>query len=137
MPLDSGELDRLADDTYKNRNITGFIYCGRCGYNLHSLPYVYTCPECGNQYNARPLAMVGIFTPHDANLPFSELAGMILCLVVGGGLIWSGVTNPGTWQLVAGVAIGILALVLGYQAYGRLKRFFNTLRIARQIEAEE
>ena len=137
MALDRGELDRLADETYKNRTIAGFVYCGRCGYNLHSLPYVHTCPECGNQYNARPLSMTGIFTPHDASLPISELAGMILCLVVGGGLIWVGVTNPGTWQLVVGVAIVILAIVLGYQSYGRMARFFNTLRIARQIEAED
>ncbi len=136
MPLDSGELDRLADDTYKNRVITGFIYCGHCGYNLHSLPYVYTCPECGRQYNARPLIMKGIFSPHNAQLPVSEIAGMLLCLSVAVALIWSGVKDTGTVRIIAGTAIAILGITLGTKAYQRMMQYFKTMAIARQIEAE-
>ncbi len=137
MPLDIGELDRLADDTYKNRVITGFIYCGHCGYNLHSLPYVYTCPECGQQYNARPLVMKGIFSPHNAQLPVSEIAGMLLCLTVAVGLIWSGVKGSGTVRIIAGAAIGILGITLGSKAYQRTMQYFKTMGIARRIEAED
>lgn len=137
MPLDSGELDRLADDTYKNRVITGFIYCGHCGYNLHSLPYLYTCPECGQQYNARPSVMKGIFTPHAAHVPLSEIAGTLLFVVVAVTLIWSGVKGSGTIRIIAGAAIGILGITLGTQAYRRLMQYFKTMGLARRIEAEK
>ena len=66
MPLSSNDLERLSDDIYKNRRITGLVYCGTCGYCLKTLPYVYQCPECGGSYNARPLSMQGIFMPQVA-----------------------------------------------------------------------
>lgn len=137
MALDRAELDRLADDTYKNRVITGFIYCGNCGYNLHSLPYVYTCPECGNAYNARPLSMKGIFTPHAAHLPMSEIAGTLVSLLVAGPLIWSGVTNKSPWNLGSGIAIGALAIVLAYKGYRHILRYLKCVEIARRIAAQE
>ena len=81
MVVSHDDLDRLADDIYKNRRISGWIYCGNCGYNLRTLPYVYTCPECGHEYNARPLTMRGIFLPHEASFPLRDLAALLACVL--------------------------------------------------------
>ena len=40
MSFTSHELDHMADDIYRNRRITGPIFCEKCGYNLKTLPYV-------------------------------------------------------------------------------------------------
>ena len=61
MVLSENELDRLADEMYLDRRIAHSVYCGECGYNLRTLPYAGRCPECGGEYNARPLIMKGIF----------------------------------------------------------------------------
>ena len=82
MVLGSDELDRLADDIDKDRTITGSIYCGNCGYNLRTLPYAYTCPECGKGYNARPLKMEGVFLPQDTYFPASDTAATLLCAAI-------------------------------------------------------
>ena len=139
MVLDIGELERIADDMYKDRVINGTLYCGNCGYNLHGLPYIHICPECGNRYNARPRAQKGIFSPEAAYFPLSDilltLFGVVLTVVV----VWRG-TNP--WMksyghLALGIAFGVVTLAFAVRAYPRLNRYLKTRTIARRIEMEE
>jgi hypothetical protein len=137
MVLDSGELERIADDIYKDRIITGTLYCGNCGYNLHGLPYVHICPECGNRYNARPRAQRGIFSPTDADFPLGDilltLLGVVLTVVV----VWGGM-NPLSYAYVLfGIAFGIVTLGFGFRACLRLSRCHKTRTIARRITMQE
>ncbi len=137
MGLGNDELERLADDMYKDRIITGWVYCGNCGYNLHSLPYAYTCPECGNVYNARPLAMKGIFSPHNTYFPTSDIAAALLCAPVTVALILSWVNRAEYWKLFIGAVFGAFTLVFAVQGYRRLARYLKTRMIARHIALEE
>lgn len=136
MVLDSGELERIADDMYKDRIITGTLYCGNCGYNLHGLPYMHICPECGNRYNARPRAQRGIFSPADADFPLGDivltLLGVALTVVVWGGM------NPLSYGYVfLGIAFGIVTLGFAFRAGLRLSRCHKTRAIARRIAMQE
>lgn len=137
MALSSYELERIADDMYKDRVIRGSVYCGHCGYNLHSLPYVYTCPECGNQYNARPLKMDGIFVLHDTYFPASDVAAVLLCAPIVYLLIAGGVNPTDYGRLILGAGVGVVALTFAVKAYHRLPRFFKARSIARRIALEE
>ena len=141
MGLSSYELDRLADDMYKDRVIRGSVYCGDCGYNLRTLPYVHRCPECGNDYNARPLKLTGIFSPHDTFFPFGDTAAMLLCAVLAAWMIYKGVTPTELQWLIAGGVFAALTLAFAAQAKGRLGRLIKsrtlTRRIARAEEEEE
>lgn len=137
MGLGSDELERLADDIYKDRIITGWVYCGNCGYNLHSLPYAYTCPECGNEYNARPLAMKGIFAPHNTFFPTSDIAATLLCGAVTIALIISLVNRVEDWKFFVAVVFGVFTAVFALQGYRRLARYLKTRMIARHIAMEE
>ena len=79
--ISGDELARLSDEVYRDSKIRTSLYCAKCGYNLRTLPFVHRCPECGNEYNARPLNMVGIFVPHHAYFPFGDGAATVFCLV--------------------------------------------------------
>jgi len=70
---DFRDLDKLSDDIFKDRRISGSVYCGKCGYDLRTLPYLYQCPECGNAYNARPLVMKGVFLPQQTPVPWIDM----------------------------------------------------------------
>ena len=137
MSLGGSELERLADEIYKDRRITGSVYCGNCGYNLHTLPHVYTCPECGNQYNARPLKMEGIFNPQEGVIPFLDFVSALLCG-------WAAyVFAPSEFRLwnVGALAFGMvflcLAIIFAVRTYRRFRLFLKTRRIIRQIALDE
>ena len=107
MGMSRSDLERLADDTLKGRILLSSTYCERCGYNLRTLPYVYTCPECGNQYNARPLKMKGIFQPHTTRVPVGDVAAGVFS--VGGALLFgiSGIRSADrTWMDSISTSLG-------------------------------
>jgi hypothetical protein len=131
------DRERHADDMYTDRRITGTVYCGSCGYDLRTLPYIYRCPECGQEYNARPLKMEGIFMPHMAEVPTREALLGTIFAVGGVVLILSGMNPPDIWRLLFG-----LILLLGSASELRLgltklRGFLLALRIRRRIERDE
>ncbi len=137
MALTGYDMERLADEQYKNRIITVSVYCGNCGYNLRMLPYIHTCPECGNQYNARPLKMKGIFMPHETYFPASDVAAVLLCAPVAFVLIRGGIKTVDQGRLILGGVFGVIMIVFMVQAYSRLVRFLKARALARRIALEE
>ena len=137
MVISSGELDRIADDIDKDRRITTSVHCGGCGYNLRTLPYLYTCPECGNKYNARPRKMKGIFNPNAVSFPARDL---LLTFASVFGVLFFGATSihsPSVATLLLAGFFAIMAVLSGREAYVRLCRFVKAFSIIRRIEAEE
>ncbi len=137
MVLDSYELEKLADDVYKDRRITSSVYCGNCGYNLYTLPFVYTCPECGSAYNARPLVMEGIFVPYEVDFPLRDMATTAAC-GIGTFVFLHKAVNPlnGRW-LVLSILFAGLFVVLALHIRTRLRRYFRGLEIARRVAEQE
>ena len=123
MVLGTDELERLADDAYKERRIGGTVYCGGCGYNLKTLPYLYQCPECGQEYNARPLIMKGIFLPLNITPPFADMAAVVFCGPIAFFLI-DGATQPFE---PAGFTLGVLAAILTVVYFGICIRRWRTM----------
>jgi len=104
---------------------------------LRTLPYIHQCPECGQEYNARPLVMKGIFVPSMADPPVYEAimgpvfaAGAVLLVV-------SGVQTRDIWRLVIGAALAAGSYVELTQGWAKLKKFRVAIRIQRRIEREE
>ena len=137
MPLDRNELERLADDVYRDRRITRSLYCDQCGYNLRTLPRKYVCPECGNEYNARPPLMTGIFFPHDTQLPLAEVAWTLGSGTVAALLIWGAVNPVRQNRLIVGVVCALLALGFAIRGCLRLRRFVKFRTIAKRIAVHE
>ncbi len=137
MVIGSDELEKLAEDSFKDRRIGGTIYCGGCGYNLKTLPYLYQCPECGQEYNARPLVMKGIFLPQNTSPPFVDMAAVVFCGPIAFFLI-DGSTQPFE---PAGFVMGILAAVMTVVYLGicirRSRVMIKTRSILRRIRRFE
>ena len=137
MPMSLEELDRLADEQYTNRRIPASTFCGKCGYNLRGLPYVYHCPECGSDYNASPRRMSGIYQPSAAEFPFGDLAAALLCAAMGGSLVARSVSPPAWGSLSFGVMLCLMCVTFGVKAIVRLLRYSRGRGVARRIvEAE-
>ena len=137
MTIDKDELDQIVDELEVERIIRSSLYCGRCGYNLRSLPHVYTCPECGNPYNARPLKMEGIFLPHTAYIPVGDIIAVLFCGLVGGVLIIAGLVDPNPPTAVVGLLFAGLGLSLAVQAYRRLMGYVKFRAVYKRIIREE
>ena len=161
--LDSGELERLSAELYADRIIVTSLYCAQCGYNLRTLPYVYRCPECGSDYNARALKMDGIFFPDLGFFPFGDLVSACFCVAaavypVVSGIVLTAATGPerppsppgvtlfttaagsysiGGFWLVSAAAFVTLAAVFARKAYRQLIVFFRARMILRQIAKEK
>ena len=108
MSLES-YLDRVADDIDKDRRISSTIYCGKCGYDLRTLPYLYQCPECGNDYNARPLVMKGVFMPVRTPVPWIDM----LAVPFFGYVAYTFISESIPVRAYVSLAIGAVAAGLG------------------------
>ncbi len=137
MSLGSEHLERLADDAYGDRLISSATFCGQCGYNLRTLPYIYNCPECGQAYNARPLKMKGIFVPIHLTFPIMNLVSTVFS-----GLMAAMIFNMG-WQpkdptvFIFAAIFAVFAIIYAARWIGQLKDFVNYRRIISKIEEEE
>lgn len=135
MSLGSDELSRLTE-SYGDRRIGGSLYCGNCGYNLKTLPYVYKCPECGNAFNARPLSMKGIFLPVDTSMPWSSALGALCFVTLTVVMLVRGLNPIDGFRIFAAVLCALVAVYHIWSGKRRLRRFLKYRFIARQIEAE-
>ena len=137
MVISSEELDRIADDIDKQRRITSSVYCGNCAYNLRTLPYAYACPECGNEYNARPLIMKGIYLPFQSEFPIREAFITLMC-TASTALVGFGSFNPiDPVRLVISAFFLLLTGLFAAQTVARVKRFIKSARIGHRIKLEE
>ena len=137
MVVGSDELERMAAEAYLDRTITGTVYCGDCGYNLHTLPYLYVCPECGNKYDARPLSMKGIFAPHKVEIPFRDMIAALACGVSSFILVNGAFSPLDPFRLILGSVFAVFGLVFVWHAYVRFGQFVKGVVVMRRIEREQ
>ncbi len=137
MVVGTDELDRLADEIYRDRRIIGSVYCGNCGYNLRTLPYTYACPECGAEYNARPTKMKGIFLPSGTVFPLRDCAATLVFAVVTTFLSLNAFKPLDEVSLVIAGFLAVLTLVFARQAYIGIGRYIMAVSIIRRIALDE
>lgn len=141
MSLSSGDLERIEEEMFTDRRITGSVYCGRCGYNLRTLPFCYHCPECGNEYNARPLKMKGIYVPFPGGLAsvIRSFVGAAAFLAVTPIFAIPAFTAPEPHALSIAASLLVAVAGVGYfvQGIDRCRRWLRDITIARRIAADE
>lgn len=137
MGLNTDEMERLADEMYMQRLITTSTYCGKCGYNLRTLPYTYICPECGQSYNARPLKMKGVFQPHEHEPPTGDAAMGLLSALAALLLIARAFADSDMSLLAMGLVFVALLLLYLIRFVQRLVRYIHACSITRRIERDE
>ena len=136
MVLGSEELERIADDIDADRTIMSSLYCGRCGYNLRSLPFIHACPECGNRYNARPLKMEGIFLPRTALFPAGDIVSFLFCTFVAVAIMIVGVKDQAPGWIPLGLPFVVLSILFSRRAFTQLGRCLRFRSVGKRIERE-
>ena len=136
MVLDSGELERLAEQCLADRVISMNLHCARCGYNLRTLPYVGRCPECGGDYNARPLRMDGIFTAQMLVFPTGDVVAAVFTWGLAAALIPGSVGSQDEWRLFCGLICVVMGSFFVRSAWRQAARYFRVRAIARHIESD-
>ena len=137
MSMHSDELEMLADLTFKDAVIATSLYCGSCGYNLKTLPYVGVCTECGHRYNARPLRMDGIFTPQRLEIPLGDAAAGVLSGLVAAGMTIRAIApspSRGVYVLFA-VVLGLMSIAFAWIMWRKLCKYAGFRKIAKRIES--
>ncbi|UCE62189.1 MAG: hypothetical protein JSU63_10855 [Phycisphaerales bacterium] len=137
MGLSNSELESMADDIYRNRRITGSIYCGTCGYNLKTLPYVYRCPECGHHYNARPFAMKGIFFPQVTTPPVADPLAAVFFAAIAFPILCAAFTPFNGSMLFIGLTFAGLTAYFAGRAYVHFRAYQDYRSISKRIIEEE
>jgi hypothetical protein len=125
MGLSTEDIEKLSQDVYTERRIGHSLHCGRCGYNLRTLPYIGRCPECGNEYNARPAILKGIHVPADVRFPTVELLGAVFFLVSGTGWFVSALTPLAPPQVTLAAIVVIAGLISAWSFRRQLGRFLQ------------
>ncbi|MBI1827569.1 MAG: hypothetical protein HY287_01770 [Planctomycetes bacterium] len=137
MVFTNDELDRLVDEDFKNRVIQQSTYCAECGYNLRGLPFLYSCPECGNSYNARPRGRFGIFEPQQAEFPIHDILGVAIFAGIAAFILWDGVAEKSTPYCLAGIGFAMAGLFFLARTWRRMGSLARARKIAMCIAEQE
>jgi hypothetical protein len=131
------ELDPQTRAAETGRAIGHSLFCGRCGYDLRSLPYLGRCPECGQKYDANATKMEGIFRDEEVELPIGDGLGFLLFAVFTVCLIGSSLKPFASGRLFMGLITGVLMLVFAVRGYARLETFLSFHRVAKRIRRQK
>ncbi len=114
--------------------IEQMIRCGTCGYNLHTLPAVGRCPECGSRYNAMGRRMQGIFLPQYNVFPWSDVMTAVLSGAVAVGCAFAfAVQRPLSVTLgLLAAAFLVLTAIAGPMAWRNAGRYFRFRKVERE-----
>lgn len=129
--------EQLALDIYRNRRITTSMYCGSCGYNLKTLPYVHACPECGAEYNARFPGAEGVFLLDDVQFPLGDVVANLALIAFTVFCVWAEFNAANHEWLLLAVLFGSLSIVYCFIAARMLRRYVRYFFIARRVARVE
>lgn len=129
-----GQLER---QLLTRRMIADNLFCGNCGYNLRTRPTIGICPECGHEYDARPVSMQGILLDDDISFPFAELAGMLALSGLGLGALYAAVYRGVEWMYVPGGMFTLLGVIYVGQTFRKTARYLHHRRLLHDAEDDE
>lgn len=129
-------MAKVGDDLVHARGVVGDTFCGTCGYNLRTRPLLGRCPECGSGYDARPHHPCGVFRPQDIRIPALPLAWGVLCLALGGPLLYLAVDRRVTLAYIPAVPLLLLGLAYLWNAGKGLARYLRYRALVRHIERQ-
>jgi hypothetical protein len=137
MSVHLDQIDKYMDEIAAEQAIGVSLYCGRCGYNLRTLPVVGRCPECGSIYNARPAKLDGIFREEDVEIPIMDALIFLALGPPGYWLLMRMAASYSPGKLFFGFLLGGFGTYFGIRALRKAMRFTRYHQIARRIRQED
>lgn len=129
-----GQLER---QLLTRRTIAGNLFCGTCGYNLRTRPTVGVCPECGKDYDARPVSMHNILLDDDVAFPFPAVGGMLACGLLGAGFLHAAYNHGTDWAYVPGAMFAFLSILYAWHTWRNTARYIHHRRLLHDVDDDE
>jgi hypothetical protein len=132
-------MAQVGKDVEHARGLTYDTFCAGCGYNLRTRPRVGRCPECGNEYDTRPLHLRGLLGMDAKAFPLIGLRDVVLALLVVAPFLVVGLEGHVWGYYVAG-AFALIAAYLGIvfvRGAVRWGRYSALMRQARREQNEK
>ncbi len=120
-----------------DRTINYSVFCERCGYNLRYSTYAGRCNECGNPYNARPLVMLGIFSPISIRFPSVDMLLAVFCFGLAFIMIAASFNPFNPRALIVGAISAVFGALYTLYSFRQLRRFFRYQRVLARARSEE
>lgn len=114
------------------QTIPSDLFCAKCGYNLRTRPIISRCPECGNDYDARPVKMTGILRDEDVQFPMAAWGLFLLCGAMGGGFIYGWAKLNMAWNLAPAIVLLLMTIAFAIVAIVKTRKFFRHYALLRQ-----
>ena len=111
-------------------------YCANCGYNLRTLHVIGRCPECGTEYNARPLEMINVRSPYGTTLPWGHIWYCAICALITLTLVHWMLDTFYVMALVFAATFAVGTIVFGRLAARDIGHHLQAQRILRQMDDE-
>jgi hypothetical protein len=112
-------------------------FCATCGYNLRTRSVVGRCPECGGEYDARPLGRRGILAPQDLRIPYGDYLRFVGCSAGGLLLLHEAIVGGSRWAYFPAIPVLVMGLLFLRHGVKRTVRFVRHRALLRQTEEGE
>jgi hypothetical protein len=112
LPGQNSTMARTGRELEQARGIDRDVFCAQCAYNLRTRPSVGRCPDCGGEYDCRPMRFKGILMPADLKFPFGNFFWAGISGVLGLFLLMAAVNEGAYLGILAGPAHCLLCAVL-------------------------
>ena len=124
-------MAKIEQEILFDRGLQFDLFCSKCAYNLRTRPPLGICPECGNEYDTRPLHRKGILLPHDLKLPYQAFAGMLLFTGIAIVGFYFGLVEDVVWAYVPAVVFLAFAFVCGKATFSRVMTYVRHRELLR------
>jgi len=128
------QMPQIGRDIQQDRGIQADLFCAQCGYNLRTRSVVGRCSECGNNYDARPTKLQGIFLPHEQRVPFADYLRFLACAASGVLLLYHAVEGGHVWACLLGIPLLIMGLMFLRHAVRATVQCVRQRALRRQIQ---
>ena len=127
-------MGKIGQELISERGIDRDLFCECCGYNLRTLRLIGRCPECGGEYDTRPMNVRGILSVKDLTVP-GDLIG---ALIVSGSLAYLilsvAVRYTILWAHLLGFPFALLFCFLFVAVFRRMLRMVRHRALLRRAE---
>ncbi len=113
------------------------VFCATCGYSLRGLNVVGVCPECGKEYNARPMKMVNVRHPYGTALPWGNIWSAVIGGIITMLLVQSLATQFYVMTAVLAGVFGVATVAFVRLALRGINDHRHAQRALRQMEEEK
>ena len=130
-------MAHVGRELVQDAGIIRSTFCGKCGYNLRTRPTIGRCPECGNDYDARPQGMQGIFLPQDIRWPWGALGLFLLSSALATPLLTVPSWIGKTWVTVVGLLLAAFAVLFLSSAIRQGRRMLSYRKLLKSVDCQE